>query len=408
MSRRRNTYKNKTFFISLFIAGVAVAVLMGVTLVLGASVQRAHGDISVGYVANNVNCTAQAWYQVAGSNTKTYFTDGNENTTLSFTASSQQATENLVSGNVSLNSDHDYCLVTFMFRNNAPAGGDDVRLSLTDSSVKTNIATYYYVRTYTPSVTLSTNYNDAITGSTSVPGPVYIKPGCTIYYEIVIKIADLDYSASYSASSGNGILWLLENSEFSKSYQTVEYIESTGEQYIDTGVNASSNLGVAYKIYESTGRFGTLGADDSLRHHTYDDAIYGFSSREYGGGQSPAGVEEVKVNFYNDKQISVPIQGKGSDIYDSIIAYKRNDFKDLPNIKYFMMRGLEYNGLPVNDYEEGFVYLEEGTIRFFSWSVPSSWNYEPSIRNEMLEKYSRYRDGMYMHLYYTNQLAGRD
>ena len=116
----------------------------------------------------------------------------------------------------------------------------------------------------------------------------------------------------------------------------------------------------------------------------------------------------TEIWFYNDKQISIPVKGYSSTIYDSIISYKRAASKKLTDIPYFMKKGKEYNGMSINEYEEGFVYLTEGTIQFFSWSVPNSWNFEPSIRNEMLEKYSRYRDGMYMHLFYTNQLAGKD
>ena len=67
-----------------------------------------------------------------------------------------------------------------------------------------------------------------------------------------------------------------------------------------------------------------------------------------------------------------------------------------------MKEGREYNGIPVNDYEEGFVYLDEGAIQFFPWSVSNSWNFDPSIRSKKLEEYSRYRDGMFMRLYYTN------
>ena len=258
MSRKQSP-KNRIFLITLYISVIAVAAVLGVVIAFGAGVQRAHGDISVGYVADNVNCTAQAWYQVSGSNTKTYFTDGNSNSTLSFSASSQAQTKNFISGNVTLNSDHDYVMVTFMFRNNAPAGGDDIRLSLTDSSVKTNIATYYYVKTSQPNTALSSNYTEAITGSTSVPGPIYIRPGSIVWYEIVIKIADLDYSASYSATSGHGILWLMENSEHSKDYQTLEYIESTGTQYINSGILVTSNDCSLYSTFEYVERSGYYG-----------------------------------------------------------------------------------------------------------------------------------------------------
>ena len=168
------------------------------------------------------------------------------------------------------------------------------------------------------------------------------------------------------------------------------------------------------KIYDTNEHKVIVGeASDRQLHFKRDGIMPDFSVKNIrildNGDVAYSKIQgDTETWFYNDKQISIPVQGFDSSIYDLIITYKRKASKKLTNIPYFMKGGEEYNGLPVNDNEEGLVYLAEGAIQFFSWSVPSSWNYEPSIRNEMLEKYSRYRDGMYMHLYYTNQLAGRD
>ena len=117
-------------------------------------------------------------------------------------------------------------------------------------------------------------------------------------------------------------------------------------------------------------------------------------------------LDDTETWFYNDKQISVPVKGYDSDIYDSIITYKRNDLdQSTDSIPYFMVKGKEYNGMPINDYDEGFVYLDKGAIQFFSWSVIKPWE----IGNpEIGENYSRYRNGMFLHLYYLNQIVGID
>ena len=115
--------------------------------------------------------------------------------------------------------------------------------------------------------------------------------------------------------------------------------------------------------------------------------------------------DDTETWFYNDKQISLPVKGYDSDIYDSIITYKKSVFKKISNTPYFMKAGTEYNGMPVNDYDEGFVYLDEGAIQFFSWCVPKTWEFEVP---EVSEKYFRYREGMLLRLSYINKLAGRD
>ena len=100
--------------------------------------------------------------------------------------------------------------------------------------------------------------------------------------------------------------------------------------------------------------------------------------------------------FYNDKQISVPVNGVSSEIYDSLISYKRND------ISYFTLKNTEYNGMSIYDIDEGFVFLENHSICFIPWLVP---NYR-SIAD--VKDYNRAREGNYIYLYNTNRLAGRD
>lgn len=168
------------------------------------------------------------------------------------------------------------------------------------------------------------------------------------------------------------------------------------------------------KIYETNNHKVIVGeAHDRKLHFKRDGIMPDFSVKNItildNGDVAYSKIQDdLETWFYNDKQISIPVKGYNSDIYDSIITYKRKVSKNISDTPYFMKEGREYNGIPVNDYEEGFVYLDEGAIQFFPWSVPNSWNFDPSIRSKKLDEYSRYRDGMFMRLYYTNKLAGRD
>ncbi len=104
--------------------------------------------------------------------------------------------------------------------------------------------------------------------------------------------------------------------------------------------------------------------------------------------------------FYNDKQISVPVNGVSSEIYDSLISYKRND------ISYFTLKNTEYNGMSISDIDEGFVFLDNHSICFIPWIVP---NYHRIVDGTISdEEYNRAREGNYIYLYNTNRLAGRD
>ena len=73
-------------------------------------------------------------------------------------------------------------------------------------------------------------------------------------------------------------------SRLPSEYQEVEYIESTGTQYIDTGVNTDANLGIDCHVNFGTQNFfGAIkdATEGVLRHHAYNDYYH------YGGPQYP-------------------------------------------------------------------------------------------------------------------------
>lgn len=114
-------------------------------------------------------------------------------------------------------------------------------------------------------------------------------------------------------------------SKLPSGYQEVEYLESSGTQRIDTGINASSVLGLKYKMRESSGRFGVLGADDYKRHHTYTDngSLYGFYSLAYGSSSWDSDTE-VSVNWLNDRKLyknGVEVASLWAGTFDTGLTY---------------------------------------------------------------------------------------
>ena len=159
-------------------------------------------------------------------------------------------------------------------------------------------------------------------------------------------------------------------------------------------------------IYEENGHKIVVG-NDSNGHLRFkrDGILQDFTVRSICGLDSGdvvycRNLADREVWFYNDQQISIPVNGYDSTIYETLISYKRN------SIHYFSLRNSEYNGMLIDEFDIGFVYLENHTIRFLPWDILTFHRVlEESISNE---RYNRYREGNYLSLYNTNRLAGRD
>ena len=159
-------------------------------------------------------------------------------------------------------------------------------------------------------------------------------------------------------------------------------------------------------IYEENGHKIVVGSDSNDQlHFKRDGILQDFEVRSVCGLDSGDVVycrklADREVWFYNDQQISIPVNGYDSTIYETLISYKRN------GIHYFSLRNSEYNGMLIDEFDIGFVYLENHTIRFLPWDILTFHRVlEESISNE---RYKRYREGNYLSLYNTNRLAGRD
>lgn len=159
-------------------------------------------------------------------------------------------------------------------------------------------------------------------------------------------------------------------------------------------------------IYEENGHKIVVGSDSNDQlHFKRDGVLQDFEVRSVCGLDSGDVVycrklADREVWFYNDQQISIPVNGYDSTIYETLLSYKRN------GIHYFSLRNSEYNGMLIDEFDIGFVYLENLAIRFLPWDILTFHRVlEESISNE---RYKRYREGNYLSLYNTNRLAGRD
>lgn len=160
------------------------------------------------------------------------------------------------------------------------------------------------------------------------------------------------------------------------------------------------------RISEGNGHTIIIGEDsDNQIHFKRDGVLQDFEVRSVCGLDSGDVVycrklADREVWFYNDQQISIPVNGYDSTIYETLLSYKRN------GIHYFSLRNSEYNGMLIDEFDIGFVYLENLAIRFLPWDILTFHRVlEESISNE---RYKRYREGNYLSLYNTNRLAGRD
>ena len=160
------------------------------------------------------------------------------------------------------------------------------------------------------------------------------------------------------------------------------------------------------RITELNGHTIIIGEDsDNQIHFKRDGVLQDFTVRsihnlDNGDVVYCKNQDDTETWFYNDNQISIPVNGNDSMIYDTLISYKRE------GVSYFSLKNSEYNGMKIDEFDIGFIFLANHTISFLPWNILTFHRIvEESISNE---SYIRYREGNYLSLYNTNRLAGRD
>lgn len=123
------------------------------------------------------------------------------------------------------------------------------------------------------------------------------------------------------------------------------------------------------RISEGNGHKIIIGEDsDNQIHFKRDGVLQNFTVRlihdlDNGDVVYCKNQNDTEIWFYNDKQISIPVNGNDSTIYETLISYKRK------NIPYFQLKNSEYNGMLIDEFDIGFVFLDNHTICFLSWDI---------------------------------------
>ena len=220
--------------ITTFVMCTIMLTLSAVMYVLSANQQAVNSSLTVNYVATNVYVEVDAKYQRKQDASPTALSGG----PLTFNATDTSATGTLAAGNITLDPNNNYVLFTYSFKNKATAGAYDISVSLTDTVNKTNVKVYY--ATNAESTAMSTMATTMTTSqTTTAPQNITIPAQQTKYLYVYVEIDDWYFGASYTSDASHFLKFDISSTmvvNFESYYQAVEYIESTGEQSIDTGV----------------------------------------------------------------------------------------------------------------------------------------------------------------------------
>ena len=203
MKKRKLMYAISMILCTIIITASCVMV------VLSANSQNVTSSLSVTFSGQNVNYNAQAWYQVAGSSSRTALKDSSNtsNSTLTFSATEQSATKTLAvienSGVVNLSVNNTYVLFTYKFTNTASTGAYGMEITLTGSASSDSNMTVKYLSStsdYTVSSSGLTTQSGLVTSTTPFDH-VFVGAGQTKYLYILVSLVDPCLNGSYNKSS---------------------------------------------------------------------------------------------------------------------------------------------------------------------------------------------------------------
>ena len=221
----------KRVLVSLFALLFGTVAVTGITVGVMVGLNQNLKDFTVKYDAANIAATVSARYQVVNFENATYFTGGNvtydgvSNAGWKFAPADLGDTTVVLttsSSNVSLSAVNNYVIFTYIFQNDVTSqtGAKYMKVTLSDDSVKTNVNCYYYVsdqdfETYSTIKGVNTENDQE---NVSVPSAQDVAPGETIYFHVLIEIADDTLGASYVSTYDDsktpvitsGVSWSLE------------------------------------------------------------------------------------------------------------------------------------------------------------------------------------------------------
>ena len=220
--------------ITSMVVCVIVLTISAVMFVLSANQQRTNATLTVNYVATNVYVEVDAKYQCKEDVVPTQMSGG----PLTFQPSEITSTGTLAAGDIVLSPTNNYVLFTYSFKNKATSGAYDIMVSMTDTVSTTNTNVYYaYNDTSTAMSTMASTMTS--TRTTTAPQNISIPAQQKWYMYVYVEISDPYFGASYSSDASHYISFNIHNTMytggFPDEYQQLEYITTTGTQYIDTG-----------------------------------------------------------------------------------------------------------------------------------------------------------------------------
>ena len=182
---------------------------------------------------------------------------------------------------------------------------------------------------------------------------------------------------------------LVTNIRKPRKWRRFEYLQSSGTQYIDTGVNADSNLSVKFKfsptsVSSTTLPIGAIYQNSSsyIRHH-----INNF--RDYVGyhlGADPYYVSTSKYSANTDYEYDVDMQSSTITVNNQVLSFTNTTFNT--NLNYWLFRrnsnssGLMYYGSLKLYYFK--MYYQGVLIRNF---VPAQYNGEYGMWDLVEDKF---------------------
>ena len=147
------------------------------------------------------------------------------------------------------------------------------------------------------------------------------------------------------AKTGHTFLgWSKENNSWTKNYQPVEYIESTGTQYIDTGISANdvSTIKLKFSIAKYVNDIqGIIGGGWSANNKTFQIVVNGSNNKlnvRYG--------DNLVDGIADNNNIHNFVLSKDRIVYDDGEQYKTTLIEDNRNVVIFAR--LNDNGVTRN------------------------------------------------------------
>ena len=254
--------KKKLSYVLMTLASVVMLMLASAMFVYSANSQSAISTFTVTYTADNVAFTASAYYQREGESSTTALKDSSNtsSSTISFLAGDNNASSKTLAaqGDIEMGVSMQYVLFTYVFHNDATAGGYDIKVSLADgTSDKDNVTITYLAsaNTYTTTSAGLDEHKDTVTGATA-PTNVYIPAQGTKYFYILVTINNAFKNSNYNSTPTAGLVWTVT------STTAINHVDNAVVSFASSTVNKSpsdesfrialTNGGDATPVYTSS------------------------------------------------------------------------------------------------------------------------------------------------------------